>query len=341
VFTVEKSRAELKARLEKVLRRLIPQTTWNKFERDGLIEDYFAGTLEHEGGEKENFQALKKMFARELDYVRDLRREMAPTSTESTSDEEQPTTVVEPELPESSYVSTRARAISEFLAVLADARPDVTEFRERVLGGRLLSPEEATTVMDAPGGVEEGLRQLGSRLANDYLGWDEKEAMQYVLTGKAPQLQAIKIRGHGKFRGDYRPFQHSLTLTVLPWVPAKEVERVYRNIQQQVLEKRSRETGTRILEVARFYWEHLRLEGPIPDWPSRAERWNQTHPDKRFPAWRNFRQYLARGEKAALPRYKFPEPKPSPEKQRELRAAEARFIEMLKAHSNQQFKEIT
>ncbi len=54
-----------------------------------------------------------------------------------------------------------------------------------------------------------------------------------------------------------------------------------------------------------------------------------------------FREYYLRGSKKALPNYKFPEPKPSPEKQRELRAAEARFIEMLKAHSNQHLKQIT
>jgi hypothetical protein len=61
--------------------------------------------------------------------------------------------------------------------------------------------------------------------------------MQYVLTVKAPQLQAIELHGRGQFRGECRPFQHSLTLTALPWVPAKEVERVCRNIERQVLEE--------------------------------------------------------------------------------------------------------
>jgi hypothetical protein len=54
--------------------------------------------------------------------------------------------------------------------------------------------------------------------------------------------------------------------------------------------------------------------------------WNQTYPDKQFPTWRHFRQYLARGAVAALPRYKFPEPKPSPKQQAGIDA----FIENLK-----------
>jgi hypothetical protein len=324
VFTVEKSKAGLKAELERVLRQSILQATFDKLDGfGGAIEQYYEGLLE-EGGEKENFKALKGIFAQELEYLKNCEREKAQ-STKPPSDEEEYGPVIEPGPPPSDYVTARASAISEFLAMLADARPDVAEFRRRVLGGRLLSPEEAAAMVDALGSVEEGLHELGSRLANDYLGWDEEGAIWYILTGEAPRLRAIKIRGRGKFPGAFRPFQQSLTLTVLPWVPAKEVQRVYRNIQQQTLEKTSRETGTRILEVARFYWEQLRLNGSLPDWPTWAVRWNETHSDKKFPTWRHFREYLTRGVKAALPHYKFSEPKPSPE----VRAARDALMERL------------
>jgi hypothetical protein len=303
---MEKRRAELNDRLEKALRRLIPQTTWDKFERDGYIEDYFAGTLEHKGGENENFRVLKDHFGRELDYLKAVRREMAQTTAESTPGEEESTSVIEPEPSPSDYVSARASALSEFLAMLADSRPDVAEYREKVLGGRLLSPEEAEAIVNAVEDRQEELQKLSSRLAKDYLGWDEEGAIRYILTGEAPRLRAIKIRGRGKFRGEYRPFQHEVTFSVLPWVSAKEVERIYRNMQRQLLEETSRETGTRILEVARFYWEHLRSQGPMPSWADWAKHWNETYPDKKFPTWRHFREYLTRGAKAALPRYKFP-----------------------------------
>jgi hypothetical protein len=73
--------------------------------------------------------------------------------------------------------------------------------------------------------------------------------------------------------------------------------------------------------------------------------WNNRFPDKRFKTWRNFREYYLRGRKAALPRYKFPEPKPSAEKQQEMRAVEQRIMRSLEAHieehGNPPFKEIT
>jgi hypothetical protein len=339
---MEKSRAELRAELERVLRQPIPQFVFDRFDRDdGAVDDYYERMLAPGKGEKENFKELKSIFEQHLEYLRRFVLWKAQ-SAKSLSDEDEDGPAIEPESAPSTYVTARASAISEFVAMVADARPDVTEFREKVLGGRLLSSEEAGAIVSAAEGEQDELQELGGRLANDYLGWDEREAMQYVLTGEAPRLRAIKIRGRGKFPAAYRPFQQSLTLSVLPWVPPKEVERVYRNIQRQVLEETSRETGTRILEVARFYWARLRSEGPIPSWPAWAERWNETHPDKKFPTWRHFREYLVRGARAALPRYKFPEPKPSAEKLQAMRAAEERIKDSLEeaAKNHRIFKRV-
>src|SRR5215207_7406280 len=99
-------KAELRAKLERTLRRPIPQTTWDKFDRDGRIDDYFAGRLEHEGGERENFQALKGMFADELDYLKALHREMAQTTTEPPTEEKDSTPPIELELTHNSYIRT-------------------------------------------------------------------------------------------------------------------------------------------------------------------------------------------------------------------------------------------
>ena len=85
------------------------------------------------------------------------------------------------------------------------------------------------------------------------------------------------------------------------------------------------------------------MKGSLLDWPAWAERWNETYPDKKFPTWRHFREYLTRGVKAALTRYRFPEPKPSPEVQaardelmerlgRSLSRPEARLIEAAPPH---------
>jgi hypothetical protein len=64
----------------------------------------------------------------------------------------------------------------------------------------------------------------------------------------------------------------------------------------------------------------------MPAWSAWAELWNETYPDKKFPTWRHFPGYLARGIVAALWQYKFPEPKPSPE----VQAALDEFMENLK-----------
>jgi hypothetical protein len=80
--------------------------------------------------------------------------------------------------------------------------------------GRLLSSEGGEAIVNAPNDEQEKLQELGSRLANDHLGWDENKAMHFVLTGEAPRLRAIQMRGRGKFPGEYRPFQQTLTNTL-------------------------------------------------------------------------------------------------------------------------------
>jgi hypothetical protein len=314
---MEKSKAELKARLEKVLRQPIPQAVFDKFDGFGeRIEEYFEGSLEHEGGERENFQALKGIFRDELNYLKRVQLEIERTPADSGTGGEESTSLIEPEPSFDSYVSMRAKAISEALAMLADERPDVTEFRETVLDGRLLSPEEASAIMDAPEDTldelrELELRKLGSILANDYYGWDEQGAIGYVLTGKAPRLRPVRMRARGKLPVEYYvPFQYDVTFSVLPWIPTKEVERVYRNVQKQLLEETPRETGLRILEVAQFCWEQFRTTGSMPSWRTWWELWNERHPDKTFTKWRNFREYCLRGSKEAQPYYKRPGAEP-------------------------------
>jgi hypothetical protein len=237
------------------------------------------------------------------------------------------------------YVSKRAKVISEVWAALADDRTDVTEFRQTVLGGRLLSAMEASAIVDAPGGGLDELRELelhklGSTLANDYYGWDEDGAIWYVLTGKAPRLRPVRIRARAKSPVLYYvPLQYEVTFSVLPWVSAKEVEHAYRCAQEQVLEETPRETGLRILEVVQFWWEQFRTRGRMPSWRAWFELWNQTYPDKRFREWRNFREYFVRGTREAQPRYiRFPQPKLSAEEQKEMRTAEEYAVKGLQGY---------
>ena len=336
---MEPNKVELKARLEKALRRPISQATFDKFDGwGGPIEQYFEGSLEDGADESQTFQALKGIFAQELDYLKAYRREMAQVAAKSVADERQSIQPTQLEASQDSYVTARARVISEVWTALADERPDVTEFRQEALNGRLLQPEEARAVVDTPGGVldelrELELRKLGSILANDYYGWDEGGAIWYVLTGETPRLRPVRMRAHGKSPVEhYVPFQYDLTLSVLPWVPAKEVERAYRTAQKQLLEETPRETGVRILEVVQFWWEQFRTRGPMPSWPAWFELWNQAHPDKKFKKWRNFREYVFRGTKEARPQYKrFPQPGHPAAQEQDMQAAQEYLIKTVQA----------
>jgi len=287
----------------------VPDHTWHWLEAEGYMEDAEVKDFDED--------AIEDMVRR-IDKM----HERAPRgdSRKSVAADDYHHEPV-PEVGE--YVSARAKAISEVLAMLADQRPDVANFRRKVLGGRSRTPEEAQAMVGTAGAVADEVHKLGARLADDYLGWDEEGAVRYVLTGEAPQLRPIEARGRGKFPSRMQPFQSNVTLTVLPWVPAKEVERVYRVLQEQLLEETSRETGPRILEVAQFVWERLRLDGERESWRAWFELWNQRYPDKKFKTWRHFYEYCRRGSEEALPLYKFPEPKPTPELQREIE----RFIE--------------
>jgi hypothetical protein len=323
----------------------VPDHTWHWLQEEGYVEDALGMDFDDQAVEF-IVRRIDQMHARLQDggsRHRTRHDEFNWDAIEETQGESSPRI--------GEYVRLRAKAISEALAAFADQRPDVVEFRQCALSGRLLSPEEAHAMTDGRGNMlgelrELELRKLGSILANDYYGWDQDGAIWYVLTGKAPRLHPIMIRGRGKLpaANGVVPFQHAVTLEVLPWVPAKEVERAYRNVQEQVLEEAPRETGARILEVAQFCWEQNRTSGLMPSWRAFFERWNKTYPTKRFSKWRAFREYFIRGRKAVIPNYKLPEIKSSAEKQQEMQTAQEHIVKAIQGYRDKggdRFIEVT
>lgn len=314
--------AELKVKLERTLRQPVPQAAINKLVASGAIPDYFEGRLEPDRGEKDNFQCLKALVREELNFLREYRREISRKVVESSSNNVEGSPPMKLEMAHGSYVGKRAEVISEVWAALADDRPDVSEYRQTVLNGNSMSPEEATIVADAPEAALGELRaleldKLGSILANDYYGWDKEGAIWYVLTSEAPRMRPIRIRARGKAPVErYVPFQYDVTFSVLPWVPAEEVENAYRSVQRQLLERSQRKTAPRtsprVLEVVQFWWKRFRTDGHGSSWRGICELWNGAHPDKKFKTWRAFRTYFIRGTKDAQPTYvRFPQPMPA------------------------------
>ena len=336
--------AELKGRLEKALRQPLPQAAINHHMRSGAIREYFEGRLERGKGEHANFQSLKELFREILPTLKEHRNEVTQRVVESSSIDREVPPPVALSGTHGSYVSKRAEAISEVWAALADDRPDVTEYRQAVLRGGAMSPEEATKVVAAPEAVLGELRaleldKLRSILANDYYGWDKQGAVWYVLTGEAPRLRPVRIRARGKAPvAHYVPLQYDVNFSVLPWVPAEEVENAYRTVQRQLLDgplrKSAPRTGARVLEVVQFWWERFRANGQMPSWRDSCELWNLTHPEKQFKTWRSFRTYFFRGTKDAQATYiRFPQPAQNDGKQ-EVPEADAYAITTVQGHRN-------
>jgi hypothetical protein len=96
------------------------------------------------------------------------------------------------------------------------------------------------------------------------------------------------------------------------WVPAEEVARSFRTMQQTLMvDPDQPRTQARAFNVARFVWEVEASYGERPSWPELCKLWNDSC--KRwhdapvagtFERWRDFRANFVRGEKATLPRYK-------------------------------------
>ena len=88
------------------------------------------------------------------------------------------------------------------------------------------------------------------------------------------------------------------------WVPAREVAKEYRRIQQTLMaDPNPPRTQARAFNVARFVWEQEKLHGKRPPWPTMCERWNETPLTRPFDSWRKFRTSFDRGARAVPPRY--------------------------------------
>ena len=130
---------ETRVRLAKALRRnRVPDPVWdNLLERD-LVQDYEKGEFELEYlVDQTRFQLKTYNQTRAETNVRDS----SGTDTMNSSKE------VEPEL--GAYEKDRAEALGEYIALRASLDSHVRYFRKVVLGGKLLTPEQARTFVQS------------------------------------------------------------------------------------------------------------------------------------------------------------------------------------------------
>jgi hypothetical protein len=154
--------------------------------------------------------------------------------------------------------------------------------------------------------------------------WREHQAAWFVITGEPPTVPALV----GGYRTSSNPAitEHTITMRVKPWVPAETVRRLYRRLQERVLEDRPRSLSERNLAVFRFVVEQTEVwgvevgdseAGPAqptkpklvqPAWRTLLDLWNRRYPeghDWHYGDVRNLRRDFGRAERAIVhPRYK-------------------------------------
>jgi hypothetical protein len=213
----------------------------------------------------------------------------------------------EVELGLDAYTLKRGQAFSEVTAALANTRGDVRSFRERYLGGRLLSDEEAATFLEDLEAncrsfdtnarkTRDELYKLADLLARAYRwreGDGEGDARWFVLTGNVPEVRpvVVAVARHWSRRN---PNWAQVILTIEPWVDAREVARLYKAVQKQVLGKaENKKTSDHVLDAVRFVAQQIREHGD-ESWSRRVERWNRAHPEQRYKDFRGLRQAFER-----------------------------------------------
>jgi hypothetical protein len=121
-----------------------------------------------------------------------------------------------------------------------------------------------------------------------------------------------------------------ITLSVAPWVSAKEVERAYRLIQQQVIRKDNRPLAPRSIAVFRFVEEALsHAESKKPSWRTLLALYNARYPEEhklhfRDADPRNFQRTYERAFAEIVGcgfNYRFPPRKLSPDDKQQAREA--------------------
>jgi hypothetical protein len=174
-----------------------------------------------------------------------------------------------------------------------------------------------TSIPDvAPGSVLDELRlasiELEKSLAPD---WGAGQAAWFILTGKPPVPFAIVGEaGAGIFQSQSGELyqEGTITLEVMPWVPAETVKKVYRELQLRVLEENPRSGGERNLRVFTFVLRTLRMSfvsyrqmGEVPPkitMRELMEEWNAAHPQEVYTEYKTFNRDFHRARNKILER---------------------------------------
>jgi hypothetical protein len=171
----------------------------------------------------------------------------------------------------------------------------------------------ATTI----GNPLDRLRRLASELAPVY-GWDDAQAVVFVLTGRAPLINPIRVSTPSTlFRdGALHSWSSRVTIEVDPAISPELVEQAYRSARNEAGLAHHRMLSDKHAELSAFCTQ--REHQP---WSQRFKDWNSTHQHWRYDNESNFRRDAIRathrllnpnGLPGATPIRALPAPKQQP-----------------------------
>ena len=182
----------------------------------------------------------------------------------------------------SEYSRQRGQVLSEVAAALAKLNPRVRSFRERFLGG----PEQTVSVAEASEMLHDtdlrGRTNSISGLVGRQYAWQHGDTLWFLLTGHAPPIEPLSANvylplksGHDRLSLlDYPLNTARIVLTAHVWVPAKEFERLFRNVQRQMVGGDNKATRKHVLSMAQFVAREI-IEHGQESWQKRWERWSR------------------------------------------------------------------
>jgi hypothetical protein len=155
----EEAALEVRAKLERALRRKLYEAVWQHLLDEGLVRDYLTGNLEEDP--KEAWCVLKEAAENRLrladEVLSEIQGEEQPQGAYRVGSEAPPIegkkdeTVVAAILDLSLLIGAKSRpmlrATSGYFEWLANQRPEVLQFRDEVLGGKTLALEQAPKLL--------------------------------------------------------------------------------------------------------------------------------------------------------------------------------------------------
>jgi len=215
----------------------------------------------------------------------------------------------------------KLRALAEILAIEARRDPEVRAFRAEVLGGRVLTPEEAkrwihesvaeegppkpwlqlslpkefqmgtTYVLIGETGTASRLKAVAKRLVETGY-WTEPQAVRFILCNLPPAMSSVKFT----VNFSWHPDRNRIVLDIDRNATVAEVVQAFKRARRMTPQgeflaryRRSRPLSEKHLRLAVFL-----AQTPELTWENRMKRWNEmwgeTHPSWLYLDLREFRR---------------------------------------------------